>query len=131
MFVVSCVWNFTISQGLRVFLPVFLRNEDTYSLKFRFLSICKPRNLCYLPKLFNLQFEPKYSHAYSQIPTGDICLDLVLYYFSETIQLLVSYHVSVFSSRSLDLCHRQKMWYHLQSYKPARWFWVRITYPPT
>ena len=97
------------------FLTAFLRNEDTYSLKFRFLSICKPKNFCYFSKLFHLQFEPKHSHAYNQIPAGDFCLDLVLYYYSETIQLLVSYHVL---TRSLDLCNKKKMWYHLQSYKP-------------
>ena len=30
------------------FLPVALHNEDTCSLKFRFLSICKPSNFCLL-----------------------------------------------------------------------------------
>ena len=101
------------------FLPAFLHNEDTYSLKIRFLSICKPSNFAYyFVKLFHLKFEPKHFHAYNQIPTGGIYLNLISYYYPETIELLISCHVTVFSSRSLDLCHTQEMWYHLQSYKP-------------
>ena len=84
------------------FLPAFLHNEDAYSLKFRFLSICKPSNFCLL--LSQIVSSP----ILNQIPTGGIYLDLISYYYSETIHLLVSYHVPVFSWRSLDLCYRQK-----------------------
>ena len=78
------------------FLPAFLHNEDTYSLKFRFLSICKPGNFCLLLSQIISQFEPKHFHAYNQTPTGGIYLDLISFYYSETIQLLVSSRVPVY-----------------------------------
>ena len=101
------------------FLPPFLQNQGTYSLKFRFLSICKSSSFCLLlSQIFHLEFEPKYVHACNQIATRGMFLGSISYYYSETIQLLVSYHVPFSLSRSLELCHRQKMWYHLQqSYK--------------
>ena len=52
----------------------------------------------YFPKLFHLQFEPKHFHVYDQISTSGVYLDLISYYYLETIQLLESYHVPVFLS---------------------------------
>ena len=96
------------------FLPDFLHNEDKYSLKFRFLSICKTSNFCLLiSQIISSPIWAQNFHAYNKIQTGGIYLDLISYYYSETIQLLVSYYVPVFISRSLDLCHGQKMWYQL------------------
>ena len=99
-----------------IFLPAFLHNKDTYSLNsYLFANLV---TFAYsFPKFFHLQFEPKHFHVYSQTPIGGIYLDLISYYYFETIQLLVSYHVPLFLSRSLDFRHRQKMWYHQQNYK--------------
>ena len=33
---------------IETFLPAFLHNEETYSLNFRFLSVCKPSTFCLL-----------------------------------------------------------------------------------
>ena len=77
------------------FLPNVLHHEDTYLLKLRFLSICKPSNFFFLlSQIFYLQFEPQNFHACKQIPIGDIYLDLILCFYFETIQLLLSYYIS-------------------------------------
>ena len=93
-----------ISQRLKVFCYLFNiikthihKNPDSYlfanlvTFAYYFLKLC------------HLEFEPKHFHANNQIPTGGTYLDLISRYYSETFQLLVSYHVPVFLSRSLDL----------------------------
>ena len=90
------------SKGLRVCWQLLLQNEDKYYLKFRFISICKPSNFCLLIfQIISSQIQPKCFNVYNQIQTCGIYLDLVSYYYSETIQLQVSYHVLVFSVKEL------------------------------
>ena len=48
------------------FLPAFLHNKDTDSLKFRFLFICAANLVTfayYCPKFVHVQFEPKHFHV--------------------------------------------------------------------
>ena len=55
------------------FLPAFLHNADIYSIKFRFLSICKTSNFCLLLSLITSSPNgPKHFHVNNQIPTGGI-----------------------------------------------------------
>ena len=61
-----------ILQRLKVFLTVFLSNEDNCSLKFKFPSISKPSNSCLI---HYISFSPILAQTFLCI-----CLDWISYY---------------------------------------------------